>query len=92
MTYEYTNRREVLKWQHFSFFCFTAGACAPACCAKNPCDRETAAACAEIFAMKYAENAYMMQDFLREVRCMDQTRRACVDGFSTFLEKILQNA
>ena len=42
--------------------------------------------------MKYGENAYMMQDFLREVCCMDQTRRACVDGFSTFLEKILQNA
>ena len=35
MMYEYTNRREVLKLQHFSFFYFTAGACAPACCAKT---------------------------------------------------------
>lgn len=59
---------------------------------ENPCDRETAAARAEIFAMKYDENAYMMQDFFREVCCMDQTRRACADGFSSFLEKILQNA
>ena len=59
---------------------------------ENLCDRETAAACAGIFAMKYDENAYMIQDFLREVRCMDQTRRTCVDGFSTFLEKIFRNA
>ena len=59
---------------------------------ENLCDRETAAACAGIFAMKYDEKAYMMQDFLREVRCMDQTRRTCVDGFSTFLEKIFRNA
>ena len=59
---------------------------------ENPCDRETASACAGIFAMKYDENAYMMQDFLCEIRCMDQTRRACADGFSTFLEKILRNA
>lgn len=58
---------------------------------ENLCDRETAAACAGIFAMKYAENAYMMQDFLREVCCMDQTRRTCADGFSAFLEKILEN-
>ena len=59
---------------------------------ENLCDRETAAARAGSFAMKYDENAYMMQDFFREVRCMDQTRRTCADGFSTFLEKILQNA
>ncbi len=45
---------------------------------EKPCDRETAAACAEIFAMKYDENsgrkaAQDMKRTIKSIHCWRQT-------------------
>lgn len=63
--------------QHFSFLLHSRRLCT-GLPRENPCDRETAAVCAGIFAMKYDENsgrkaAQDVKRTIKSIHCWRQT-------------------